>query len=214
DFDRLRRKLSLLPGSSVEAGAPAAPHIDALGAAELAALEPETLSDDQVDQAYQAAQKLDSPELASRFARTLITRPPPADKPDPFSVYSYLMQRAMAEGDNDAALSYVDEGEKADCEHNEGRRRNDYELRRGQILSKRGDAASARDVFERLIARAPSELRFRGTAAESMLSMKQGATALYFAEQGLAKAREKNDRDSEQYFMELVAAARKQAGSG
>jgi hypothetical protein len=35
---------------------------------------------------------------------------------------------------------------------------------------------------------------------------------LRFAEQGLAKAREKNDRDSERYFMELVAASRKQVG--
>ena len=41
---------------------------------------------------------------------------------------------------------------------------------------------------------------------------KQGAKALHFAEAGLAKAREKNDRDSEQYFLELVQAAKKMTG--
>jgi hypothetical protein len=45
-----------------------------------------------------------------------------------------------------------------------------------------------------------------------MLSMKQSAHALRFAEDSLKKARELNNRDSEQYFMELVAAARKQGG--
>ena len=40
----------------------------------------------------------------------------------------------------------------------------------------------------------------------------QQQAALRFAEQGLAKAREQNDRDSEDYFKELVAAARKQSG--
>jgi hypothetical protein len=42
-----------------------------------------------------------------------------------------------------------------------------------------------------------------------MLAAKQGPTALRFAEQGLAKAREKNDRDSEHFFLELVAAAKR-----
>jgi hypothetical protein len=55
-------------------------------------------------------------------------------------------------------------------------------------------------------------LKYRGTAAEAMLTLKQGAAALQFAEQGLSKAREQNNRDSEQYFMELVSAARRQVG--
>ena len=214
EFDRLRRKLGLLPGATPAlAGEGAARGVDpsAMNAPELAALQPEALTDEQVEQAYQAAQKLDAHELAGRFARTLVGRPPRVDKPDRFPLYSYLTQRALLEGNTEAALDYVNEGEKADCEHNEGRRRNDFELRRGQVLSKRGDTESAREVFERLIERAPAELRYRGTAAESMLTMKQGAVALRFAEAGLAKAREKNDRDSEQYFLELVAAARKQA---
>jgi tetratricopeptide (TPR) repeat protein len=215
DFARLRRKLGLEGGPAAAEPAKDGKErvdIEAMGAAELAGLQPGALSGEQLDQAYRTALKLDAHELAGRFARALVALPPSAGRPDRFPWYTYLVQRALLEGDTDAALRYVDEGEKSDCEQNEGRRRNDYELRRGQVHSKRGEVEIARDVFERLIARSPAELRFRGTAAESMLSVKQGATALRFAEGGLAKAREQNDRDSEQYFMELVAAAQKQAG--
>jgi tetratricopeptide (TPR) repeat protein len=215
DFDRLRRKLGLLgPSATAAPGVAAAPmEIEVLSAAELAGLQPETLSDEQVEQAYRAAQKLDAPELASRFAQAMVSRPPPPDRPDRFPWYAYLVQTALAEGNTQSALQYVDEGEKADCEQNEGRRRNDYELRRGQVLAKSGDAEAAREVFERLIARVPNEVRFCGTAAESMLAVKRGATALQFAEQGLAKARQNNDRESEEYFLELVGAAKKQGGA-
>jgi tetratricopeptide (TPR) repeat protein len=216
DFDRLRGKLGLVGGGTptTSAGAQAeAPSVDisAMSAADLASLQPEALTDEQVDQAYRTAQQRDAQDLAVRFAKSLVSRAPRADRPDRFPWYTFLIQQALAGGNTDAALDYLNEGERADCEHNEGRRRNDYELRRGQVHAKRGEADTARDVFERLIERSPAEMRYRGTAAESMLAI-QPATALRFAEQGLAKAREKNDRDSEQYFMELLAAARKQAG--
>jgi tetratricopeptide (TPR) repeat protein len=213
DFDRLRRKLGLLPeGGAAAPQAGTALDIEALGAAELAALQPETLTDEQADQAFRAAKRLDAGDLAARFAQALVSRPPQAQQPDRYPWYTYLIGEALGRGDSDAALNLVDEALKADCEHNEGRRRNDYELRRGQVLSKRGDPEAAREVFERLIERVPSELRFRSTAAETMLSSRQGAAALRFAEQGLAKAREQNHREAEQQFMELVAAARKQVG--
>jgi hypothetical protein len=213
DFNGLRRKLGLLqavPAPAAPAGA--GPDVAAMGAAELAALKVEGLSEGQLEQALQAAQKLDAQELAAHFARALVARPPSAERPDRYPVYSYLTQRALQEGDKDAALDYVNEGERVDCEHNEGRRRNDYELRRGQVHVKRGEVEAAQEVFQRLIERVPSELRYRGTAAEAMLSLKQGARALRFAEEGLAAARQANDRDSEQYLQELATAARKQMG--
>ena len=181
-----------------------------MSAAELAALQPGDLSDDVLEQALQAAMKLDGRELAARFAEALVARPPQPERPDRFPWYAQLVQRAIRDGDTAAALDYINAGEKDDCEHNEGRRRNDYELRRAEIHARRGDAEEAQGLFERLIERAPSELRYRGSAAEAMLSARQGSRALQFAEAGLAKARAANDRDSEHYFMELVAAAKKQ----
>ena len=45
-----------------------------------------------------------------------------------------------------------------------------------------------------------------------MLTLKQPAKALEFAEQGAAAAKQAKDRDSEQYLLELAAAAKKQLG--
>ena len=67
-------------------------------------------------------------------------------------------------------------------------------------------------VFQRLIERVPNNFRYRGSAAEAMLSLRQPARALRFAEEGVTAARQANDRDSEQYLLELAAAAKKQLG--
>jgi hypothetical protein len=209
DFDRLRRKLGLLDSKPA---AQAGPDFGSLGAAELAALALETLTDDQLEDAYHAALKLDARDLAGRFAQALVARPARPERPDRYPFYNQLVQQALAADDTNAALDYLNLGEKADCEQNEGRRRNDYELRRAQIQARGGEIDAAEGVFTRLIERVPAELKYAGSAAEAMLSAKQGARALLFAEQGLARARQQNNRDLEQYFQELVAAAKRQGG--
>jgi len=220
DFNRLRRKLGLIrseqpvPSSETpNAGLSTqklALDIAAMGTAELAGLKATDLSDEQLEQAYQAAVKLDAEELAAHFAGQLIARPIRPERADRFPWYSYLAQHALRSGDKEAALDYINEGEKVDCEHNEGRRRNDYEWRRGQVHAQRGEVELAIEVFQRLIQRVPNNFRYRGSAAETMLSLRQPGQALRFAEEGLVAARQANDRDSEQYFLELAAAARKQ----
>jgi tetratricopeptide (TPR) repeat protein len=210
EFDRLRRKLGLLPGEAAPAGE--APDVSALGSAELAGLNVEALSGEQLNQAFQAAQKLDAQELAGRFARALVGLPSGAAQADRYPAYAYLIQRSLGENALDSALDFVNEGERADCEQNEGRRRNDYELRRAEVHAKRGEADQTEDVFRRLIERVPDELRYRGKAAEAMLALKRGDRALRFAQEGLEEARKQKDRDSEQYLLELAGAARKQMG--
>jgi predicted Zn-dependent protease len=105
----------------------------------------------------------------------------------------------------------LNEGERDDCEHHQGRRRNDYELRRAQVHAKQGAFDQARDVFDRLIARVPGELKIRVSAAETFLSAKQPAQALPYAEAGLAEARKQNNRDFEGAFLELADAAKRQS---
>jgi tetratricopeptide (TPR) repeat protein len=217
DFNRLRRKLGLTADATnravaaAAAGIAAATDIAEMGAPELGGLNPESLDAAQLEQAWQAAQKLDASELALRFAKALAARPADPARPDRYPVFNYLTQRALQEGDTAGALDRVNEGEKADCEQNEGRRRNDYELRRGQVLVKRGEADAAHEVFQRLIDRTPAEMRFRTAATEAMLSLRQGARALAFAEAGLQAAQKQNDRDSAGHLQELAAAARKQS---
>src|SRR5690606_23828070 len=99
--------------------------------------------------------------------------------------FSYLIQQALADGRQDEALDLVNEGMRVDCEHNGGKRRNDYELRRGQIHVKRGEADAAAEVFRNLIERDPATLRYRTSAVEGLLAIKQPARALEFAEAGL-----------------------------
>jgi len=213
DFNRLRRKLALLPGEAAQPGAlvaPAGPDVGAMSTQELAGLPADSLNDDQLEQAFRSAIKLDARDVAGKFALALVARPPQAGKGDRYPWYSHLIGLAVAEGNTDAALDFINDGVKADCEHNAGQRRNDYELRRGQVHAKRGETDQAQEVFDRLIERAPGELKYRGTAAEAMLSARQGARALQFAEAGLAKAREQQNRDSEGYFMELTEAAKRQ----
>lgn len=210
DFNRLRHKLGLdAPGP-----APAGPVIDfsALSAADLAGLDVEELSTEQLEKAYRSAVSLDAGELAGRFVKTLIARPADAAKPDLFPFYKYLIDQAQTRADWTAALSHAEVGEKVDAERNAGKRRNDYELRRGQLLAKRGDAAGAEGVFTQLTDRVPQELKYRGSAAEAMLGLRQGAKAAKFAQAGLDEAVKQQNRDMEAYFRELVAAAKKQGG--
>jgi tetratricopeptide (TPR) repeat protein len=215
DFDRLRRKLGLL--STVAASVPAAPgtvpgDISALGAGELSALKPESLSDEQLEQAYQTAHRLDAGELTAHFATALVARPVQPGKTDRYPYFSFLIQKALKDGAFDNALDQVNEGERIDCAHNEGKRRNDYELRRAQVHAKRGEVDAAADVYQRLIERGPANFKVRGQAAETMLGLKQPARALKFAEEGVAAAQQANDRDSEQYLKELATAAKRQMG--
>jgi tetratricopeptide (TPR) repeat protein len=206
-FDRLRRKLGLLPpqpGNIPE-------DLSLLSAAELATLPLEQLNEEQLEQAYQAAVHLDAQELASHFARALIHRPPRSVPADRYPLFNRLIQKALEEGDTEQALAYIAQGQQADAQYNEGRRQRDYELRRGQVLTRRGELDQAREVFAGLIAQVPQELRYAASAAEAFLSAGQGQLALPFAEAGLAQARQQHDRDLEAHFQELVAAARKQS---
>jgi tetratricopeptide (TPR) repeat protein len=210
DFGRLRQRLGLADGApSPEGQAEATADIVAMPATELAALNVETLAEPQLEQAFLAAQKLEARELAGKFAQTLVTRPIRGDKPDRYPWHNHLVQLALNQGDLDAALDRVNAGEQDDCANNEGRRRNDYELRRAQVHAKRGEFDQAQDVFDRLIARVPAELRFRASAAEALLSAKQAPRALRYAEAGLAEARKQNSRDFEGHFQELTEAAKR-----
>jgi tetratricopeptide (TPR) repeat protein len=212
DFDRLRRKLGLTASAAPSAAGGPSLDIGAMSAAELSTLEVDALNDEQLELAYQTAQKLDARELATRYASGIVARPATAERPDRYPWYSYLIQHAAGEGATDKALEFINQGQRFDADQNHGRRGTDYQLRRAQIFAKSGDAQQAGTAFDELIQREPANLRFRGAAVEAMLSLKEGAKALQLAEQGLAAARQQNNRDEEQHFLELSAAAKKQAG--
>jgi tetratricopeptide (TPR) repeat protein len=211
DFDRLRRKLGLADGGPA-VPAESGPDLEALSAAELAGVNVEALTDEQLARAFRAALKLDARDVAGKFAQHLTGRPASAALPDRYPFFNHLIQLAQVDNDPERILAILDAAERADAEGNEGRRQPDYALRRGLTLARRGEADKAHIIFTELLAKHPDELRLYGPATEAMLGQKKGQWALEFAEQGLAKARAQNNRDSEQYFLELAAAARKQVG--
>jgi tetratricopeptide (TPR) repeat protein len=211
DFDRLSRKLGLLDGAApATAEGAKATDIAALNAADLAGLQTGSLSSAELDLAYQTALKLEARELAGTFAAQLVERPPYPERTDRFPVYQFLINQTLAQGKQDESLDYLNDGERDDCENNEGRRRNEYELRRAQIHVKRGEFDQAQEVYDRLIGRVPTDLNYRVNAAEMMLSGRQGTKALKYAQEGLAVAAKQNNRDLEGHFKELMAAAQRQ----
>jgi tetratricopeptide (TPR) repeat protein len=210
DFDRLRHKLGLPTRKPLaEVLSTQTRDLAALNAAELAVLDAGSLDETGLEQAFQAAVRLDARELASTFARGLVGRPPHAEQRDRLPYYQHLSQQAADQHDFPAAHSWLDEGLKYDCEHNEGRRSHDYELRRAQVHLRAGEPDRAFAVYQRQAQRFPSDVNLLGTAAEAMLSAGLPSQAAQFAEQGLARARQSGDRDRGAYFEELLAAAKK-----
>lgn len=198
DFDRLRTKLHLL--GAVEA-APLS--LTGMSAEELLGVAVEPLSEAQLEEGYRAGLKLGSDEIATRFAEAIVGRPGAGDR---YAWWNHLITKATDAGQ---AMSLLTRAIEGDATTNGGKRAGDFNLRRGQMLAKAGDIGAAETAFAELIAANPTELKYYGTATETMLSRKAGPAAVKFAEMGLAKARSLNNRDSEGYFRELLEAAQR-----
>lgn len=208
DFDRLRHKLGL---PTLKTLAPAAEKRDlhAMSAAELSGLEAASLSDAELEQAYQAAKRLDANLIAARFAETLLARPAVAGGADRYPMFQHLIQTALQEGEGIKAKEWLDAGLQYDCQNNEGRRRNDYELSRARMHLSLKEPQQAYEAFQQLTQRVPSNLDYLGKAAEAMLSAGMKDKAAQFAEQGLQRAKTSSSRDHARYFEDLLAAAKK-----
>jgi tetratricopeptide (TPR) repeat protein len=230
DFDQVRHKLGLEyvsapPPNVVVPAEPAAPaqasggrespdsskkrDIASMSAAELASFDVAAATVDQLEQAMRAALKLDARELAVAFAQAGVLKPFDPAKPDRYPLYATAITGASAEGDVAKAIQTTIDGEKYDAEHNGGGRAIEFGLKRAQLHVKAKDVDGAVAAFDALIAKQPGEGKFYTTAAEEMLRLKNGPKALYFAEKGLAKARETGNRDLEGHCLELQSAAKR-----
>ncbi len=209
DFDRLRHKLGLPTRHPSRTPLEETRDISALNAAELAALPVGDLSETELAAAFQACRRLDAQELAGKFAEALVNQPPDEATPDRFPYYTHLAQLAGEQDDFAKAREWIEAGMRHDCEHNEGRRRNDYDLRLAQIFLRSGQLDDAQAAYVRLTERLPSDLDLLGRAAEAMLQVRRHSQAADFAQKGLGMAQAKGDRDRAAYFEELLAAARK-----
>jgi tetratricopeptide (TPR) repeat protein len=197
------------PATAPAAAAPAKREVGAMNAAELAGLDVATLSVEELEQAMRAAIKLDARELAVAFAQAGVLKPFEAARPDRYLFYAAAITGASSSGDWAKAVELVEQGEKYDAEHNNGGRTVEFGLKKAQLFVKMKDVDRAVGAFDAVIAKHPEEGKFYTTAAEEMLRLKSGAKALYFAERGLAKAKENNNRDLAGHCEELIGAAKK-----
>jgi hypothetical protein len=188
---------------------PAKREISAMNAGELSGLDVAAMSVDDLEQAMRAAIKLDARELAVAFAQAGVLKPFDPAKPDRYPLYAAAMTGASSAGDLARAIELAEQGEKYDVEHNAGGRAMEFGLKKAQLFVKMKDADRASAAFDAIIAKHPDEGKFYTTAAEEMLRLKSGAKALYFAERGLAKAKEINNRDLAGHCEELLGAARR-----
>jgi tetratricopeptide (TPR) repeat protein len=224
DFDRLRHKLGvekqaagetppelLAAAKAATTGAPAPAKKDfgAMSAADLGALKADDLTAVELEDAMKAALKLDARELAVSFAKTAVTKPADPAKPDRYPLYLAIITAAISEGKPKDALAATEAGLAYDAAHNAGKRANEFGLRAAQLQAKAGSPDGAAAAFDTLIERNPDEGRYYIAAVETMLSAKQGAKALAFAEKGLETAKRTGNRDLEGACRELSDAAKK-----
>jgi hypothetical protein len=224
DFNRLRHKLGvekqaageappelLAAAKAAAAGTPLPVKKDfaAMSAADLGGMNADDLSAAELEDAMKAALKLDARELAVSFAKAAVKKPADAAKPDRYALYLAVISAAISEGNAKDALAATEAGLAYDAAHNGGKRANEFGLRAAQLQAKTGNADASAAAFDTLIERNPDEAKFYITAVETMLSAKQGAKALAFAEKGLATAQRTGNRDLEGACRELSDAAKK-----
>jgi tetratricopeptide (TPR) repeat protein len=183
--------------------------ISAMNAGELSGLDVAAMSVDELEQAMRASIKLDARELAVAFAQAGVLKPFDPAKPDRYPLYAAAITGASSTGDLPRAVELAEQGERYDAENNAGGRAMEFALKKAQLFVKMKDVGKAAEAFDAIIAKHPEEGKFYTTAAEEMLRLKSGAKALYFAERGLAKAREINNRDLAGHCEELIGAAKK-----
>lgn len=208
DFDRLRHKL----GAEVQAGTVMVGEVRdfaSMSAADLATVPLANLNVSELADGMRAAMKLDARELAVNYAKVAVARPADASYPDRFPFYFALANGLVAGGDVPGAVVLLTEGATHDSTHNEGKRLADFGRQKGKVLARNGDAEGAASAFDAVIAANPDDPRNYIDAAETMLRVKDKASAAKFADAGLNKAKSLGNRDLEGACLELAAAAKK-----
>ena len=203
----LRRSAESTPVAAPTPAAPAKREIAAMNAGELSGLDVAMLSVDELEEAMRAAIKIDAGTggcVCSGWGCQTV-RP---NQTGSLPALRRSDHRGIIDGDLAKAVELVEQGEKYDAEHNASGRTVEFSLKKAQLFVKMKDADKAADALDAIIAKHPDEGKFYTIAAEDMLRRRERST-LYFAERGLAKARETSNRDLAGHCEELIGAAKR-----
>lgn len=162
-FDRLRRRLGL-PCDEPAAVNPA--DASCMSEPELDRLDPGSLDDEALAEAFFSASGLRDDARTARFAAPLALKETAgtarAVDPDLFAV---LVREAMRAGDLDRAFEWLDRAGSA----HDGRDRPTYEIWRAEILARSGDPDAAFAIYQGLLDEAGLETPRVVEAAEDLL---------------------------------------------
>lgn len=212
NFDRLRNKLGLsISGAGLEGedrGRPSSVvDLSAYSAAQLAALDPEKLSDDELVAAYQSALHLDATHTARNFAAALARRDSAANKIDMVGVFRRWIQSRLDDRNSQGLRELIHQARGYSERHYQGRDAAVFDLleARAELLDGSRDEAVSR--IRTLIERYPDRLDVAASAVESLLTIGDYRAAKEVAEQGLSVAEEHRSSDFQGQFREYARAA-------
>ncbi len=193
-FDRLRRRLGL------ELVVPAAVDPDDLtcaAGAELDRLDPAALDDLRLADAFESAAGLGDDARTVRFAAVLARRPAPRlTRLDRAALFAPLVRQALAAGQAEAALHWLDRARALEPEPSRGQRT--FTIWRAEVQARSGDPDGALATYQCVLDAAPSDAVLALDAAETLLDNGYEEHALPFLRQAHDRARQAGDSTTAQ----------------
>jgi len=204
-MNELRHKLGFDQAVTAEApaaiGAPRS--ISAMNAAELAALNAETLSDDDLRLAFTAAKRLDANELAGKYAIALVNRASTTPGQDCFIYDQHIIFQLLGEDRIERAYVSTLKALERDAKLNAAKRSIDYRKLRLKVLLAGKRVPEAKVDLDKLLAEKGEDLDLFVFAVEELLRFGHKDLAGKYAGMGKLVAAKKNDRDRFSFFEEM-----------
>lgn len=204
NMERLKHKLGLdqALASTGEAVAGAPAPIASMNAIELAAVNIEGSSDDDLKLAFTSAKRLDANDLASKFAQALVNRAATTPGTDCFSYDQHLIFQLLGEDRVERAYVTTLKALERDTKQNGGKRSVDYRKLRLKVLLAGKRVQEARVDLDKLLAEKSEDLDLFVFAVEELLRFGHKEVAAKYAGMGKLIAAQKSDRDRFTFFEE------------
>jgi tetratricopeptide (TPR) repeat protein len=213
NFDRLRNKLGLpIRGAGLEEETdktrPSGDvDLSAYSAAQLAALEPAKLSDDELVVAYRTAVQVDAPAVANQFADQLTRRDSAASKIDMTVVFKRLIMETLQGRLKGNLTDLIALGRAFDQRQYEGREQATFDYLEARSQVSAGQKEEGLASLKKLSTSHPDRLDVVASAVETLLSLGAYGDAKEMAEIGLSRAESKRNSDLQARFKDYLQEA-------
>lgn len=202
-MDELRHKLGLTQSVSTEMPAGAGRAITSMNAAELAAMNTDTMNDEDLRSAFTAAKRIDANELASKFAQALVARAASSSGQDCYIYDQHIIFQLLGEDRIERAYATTLKAMERDTKLNGGKRSIDYRKLRLKVLLAGKRITEAKVDLDKLLAEKGEDLDLFVFAVEELLRFGHKELAGKYAGMGKLVAAKKSDRDRFTFFEEM-----------